>query len=170
MQHAHALRAFACNLRGQFLEGTAWLEVLLTDILAQYFCSDRRRRMFFFSEVANSMSFRSKAGLLDKIISYEFPEFHGAYPKLKKRLDEFRQFRNMLAHDHIDTSDAELSAKPSGEVTFLQYKRGQLKRVRITEEDAQQRADNANKLKKELLAIQTRLFHANPATENSAGD
>src|SRR5438067_9117812 len=87
------LHKLAAELRGKFLNGSAWIETLLGDILATYFCRDSERRGLFFSEVANDMRLSSKATLLDKILQREFPQLLKAYPRLKKRLDSLRGFR-----------------------------------------------------------------------------
>jgi hypothetical protein len=74
LAHPQALHEFAAELRGKFLNGSAWIETLLGDILATYFCGDSERRGLFFSEVANDMRLSSKATLLDKILEREFPQ------------------------------------------------------------------------------------------------
>ena len=102
---AHDLHQLACRIRGEFLNGTAWMDVLLTDIVSHYFCFERERRMLFFTEVASTMSFRAKTLLLEKVLRYEFPEVLSQYPKLRQRLDSLREFRNILAHNHLDTSE-----------------------------------------------------------------
>lgn len=122
--------------------------------------------MFFFSEVANGMPFRAKIDLLGKIIDFEFPELAQKYPNLKNRLDKFRDFRNTLAHSHIDTSAHQLAAKKRDEVTFVKYKLGKLTHVRVTAGDAKHHANQANQIRQELLAIQRRLFVSNAAPDS----
>src|SRR5437870_2868143 len=142
-QHVHDLHAFAANLRGKFLNGTAWLEVLLTDVIANYFCDDKDRRVFFFSEVANRMRFAAKTALLEKILRFKFPEFHQAHPKLREKLDSLGEFRNMLAHSHIDTTGEAVAARKRTEVSFIKYKLGRMTRVPVTSTEAQRRAEEA---------------------------
>jgi hypothetical protein len=153
-EHVHELHIFASHLRGQFLNGTAWLEVLLADVIANYFCPDRRRRMFFFSEVANGMRFSGKTALLEKILKFDFPEVHKAHPDLRKKLDSIGEFRNMLAHSHLDTRPETIAAKKRHEVSFIKYRVGELKTVFVTAEQAKSRAQDANKLRRVLLTIQ----------------
>ena len=154
LAHSQALHEFAAELRGKFLNGSAWIETLLGDILATYFCGDSERRALFFSEVANDMRFSSKAALLDKILEREFPQLRKAYPRLKQRLDSVRRFRNRLAHAHVDTSEAALAARKSDEVTFIFYEDGQMKRQQVARADAQRRANEANQLRKDLVEVQ----------------
>jgi hypothetical protein len=154
LAQSHALHEFAAELRGKFLNGSAWIETLLGDILATYFCRDSERRGLFFSEVANDMRLSSKATLLDKILQREFPQLLKAYPRLKKRLDSLRGFRNRLAHAHIDTSEHALATRKSDEVTFIFYEDGQMKRQQVTRDEAQRRANEANQLRKDLVEVQ----------------
>jgi hypothetical protein len=154
LAHSHALHEFAAELRGKFLNGSAWIETLIGDILAAYFCGDSERRGLFFSEVANDMRLSSKATLLDKILEREFPQLRKTYPRLKQRLDSLRAFRNRLAHAHIDTSEAALAAGKSDEVTFIFYEDGQMKRQQVTRAGARRRADEANQLRKDLVELQ----------------
>jgi hypothetical protein len=161
---AHELHQLACRIRGEFLNGTAWMDVLLTDILSHYFCADKQRRMFFFTEVAAVMSFRSKTSLLEKILKQEFPELVTKYPRLRDRLDSLREFRNVLAHNHLDTSDQSLAKRRPDEVVFVKYKLGKISQVRINATDAGRRAKEANQLRRELLELQRRFFRSNESS------
>ena len=147
------LHKLAAELRGKFLNKSAWIETLLGDILASYFCSDVNRRVLF-SEVANDMRSSTKAALLEKILQHSFPQLREAHPRLKKRLDSLRTFRNRLAHSHIDTSEDALAAKKFDEVTFVFYEDEEMKRQCVTRADAKRRATEANQLQNDLLDIQ----------------
>lgn len=154
LRYVQRVHEFASRLRGEFLTGSSWIEVILTAILAQYFCPDIKRRMLFFSEVANGMRLTSKIALLEKVILRDFPEFAKAHPRLTKRLEKFRDFRNVLAHSHIDTSERALRKKRANEVTFVFYKLGELAHRRVTAAEATQRANEANKVRAELIELQ----------------
>ena len=156
-EHSHRLHEFAAEIRGKFLNSTAWIETLLNDILAGYFCPNDKRRGLFFSEVVNDMRLSAKTAVLDKILQREFPDILTAYPRLRKRLDCLRKFRNRLAHAHIDTSELALTAKKVDEVTFIFYDDGQNKRQRITRAEASRRGKEANQLRDDLLKIQARV-------------
>src|SRR5882724_11192124 len=143
LDHSHALHEFASEVRGKFLNASAWIETLVADILASYFCPDAKRRGLFFSDVANDMRLSTKAVLLDKVLQHEFPQLRSAYPRLSKRLDALRIFRNRLDHSHIDTSEAALAAKKADEVTFIFYEDGKAKHQRVTRTDAKRRAEEA---------------------------
>ncbi|MBA2585896.1 MAG: hypothetical protein H0U99_05370 [Chthoniobacterales bacterium] len=68
----------------------------------------------------------------------------------------------MLAHNHIDTSEDAIAALgTTDQVTFVRYQRGEAKPVKVSTADAKQRADEANKLRRELLTIQKQFFAAN---------
>jgi len=154
LTHSKILHEFAAELRGKFLNKSAWIETLLGDILATYFCSDVNRRGLFFSEVANDMRLSAKAALPDKILQHNFPQLRETHPRLKKRLDSLRTFRNRLAHSHIDTSEHALASKQSDEVTFIFYEDGKMKHQCVTRADAQHRAAEANQLQNDLIDIQ----------------
>jgi hypothetical protein len=162
----HELHQLACRLRGEFLTGTAWIEVLLTDIVSHYFCAQKRRRMFFFTEVAAGLSFRSKTSLLHKILKYEFPELLTKHPRLRERLDSFREFRNLLAHSHLDTSEQSLAKRKPDEVLFVKYKAGKMSQVRVNAAEAGRRAEEANQLRRELLDLQRQFFRSDETSDN----
>jgi len=167
-QHAHDLKVFAIRLRGEFLNETAWFEILLTDVIANYFCPDESRRKFFFSEVANKMRFAAKTALLANILRFEFLELHKANPQLRKRLNSLGEFRNMLAHSHIDTSAEAIAARKENEVSFIKYKAGRMTRVPVTFDDARMRAKDARELRKTLLEIQRKFRGPNIADQKPA--
>jgi hypothetical protein len=152
-------------MRGEFLTATAWMDVLLTDIVSHYFCPDKNRRTFFFTEVAGALNFRSKTLLLEKILNYEFPDLLVKHPRLRERLDSLREFRNVLAHNHLDTSKESLAKRKPGEAVFVKYKLGKKSQVWISDDDARRHAEKANQLQRELIELQRRFFRSN---ENSS--
>jgi len=153
-EQSKRLHALAVELRGNFLGGTTWVEPLLSDIIAGYFCGSSPRRSLFFSEVAHRMPFERKSRLICLFLKHEFPNLHANYPNLERQLDELRGFRNVLAHAHIDTSEAALSIEVRDEVTFVTYKDGERRLLRVTCDDAATRADEANQLRDYLQTIQ----------------
>ena len=148
------LHQFAAQLRGKFLNGAAWIDMLLCEIITSYFCTSQNRRKLFFSEVGVDINLYRKTELLLKILKHEFPAILVAYPSLQEQLNAFRKFRNRLAHSHIDTSKLALRAKTTDEVTFIFYEDGKTKHQRVTRADAQLRAKEANQLRDDLLGIQ----------------
>ena len=168
-EYSHELHELAVNMRGEFLQGSTWTEMLISDILALYFCPQFNRRSLFFSEIAYGMRFVSKVELLQKVISRDFPNFKESHPGFVRRLDKFRVFRNLLAHGHIDTSPEALSSRKPDEVTFVVYKAGEPKRRRVTVDEATKQADEANELRGQLLEIQRHLFAINQNQLKSSG-
>ena len=118
----------------------AWIETLLSDIIARYFCVDEHGRSLFFSDIALEMNLRRKTELLITLLNRDFPTILTAHPRLKDQLEALRSFRNRLAHSHIDTSKPALSATTRDEVTFIYYRTGKTQRQAVTREDAQQQA------------------------------
>src|SRR5438552_9230084 len=64
LAQSKTLHKLAAELRGKFLNKSAWIETLLGDILSSYFCSDVNSRVLF-CELENDMRLSSKAELLD---------------------------------------------------------------------------------------------------------
>jgi hypothetical protein len=154
LEYVHSVHQLASNIRGEFLNGATWIEFILSDLLAHYFSPNEQRRTLFFSEVANGMTFAWKVAVLEKVVLREFPKFEESFPRFAKRLDKFREFRNVLAHNHIDTSKQALAERKPNEVTFILYRLGQLTRRRVTLAEAIQQAKNANVLRAELIELQ----------------
>ena len=152
------LHAFAEELRGKFLTGAAWIETLLSDVIANYFCADEQRRSLFFSDIALEISLRRKTELLMTLLKKDFPTMLTKHPRLKHQLEALRLFRNRLAHSHTDTSKPALSAATPDEVTFIYYRNGKMQRQKVTRADAQQRAREANQLRRALIAIQANII------------
>jgi hypothetical protein len=158
LSSSHRLHDFANEVRGKFLTGAAWIEMLLSDIIATYFCTNEQRRPLFFSEIAVELSLYRKTELLIKLLKQEFPTIVTSHPRLKTQLDGLRTFRNLLAHSHIDTSRSALSTRTQNEVTFIYYRNGKTERQKVTRADAQQRAKEVNQLRSTLIAIQARVM------------
>jgi len=160
LDQSHRLHEFAAELRGKFLNGVAWIDIVLAEILAQYFCQNEKRQALFFSEIANDLRFAAKSAVLEKILQREYPKVLASYPRLRQRLDKLRMFRNRLAHAHIDTSEATLNTKTPDEVTFIFYDDGKVKRQRVTRADASRRAKEANQLRSDLVKIRSIILGA----------
>ena len=154
---SHQLHKLANEIRGKFLTGATWIEILLSDILATYFCTSEQRRLLFFSVVAVEMSLYRKTELLVKLLRFEYPEMLMKYPRLESQLQVFRSFRNLVAHSHIDTSKPALGTTTQDEVTFIYYRNGKVKHRKVTRKDAQQRAKEANSLRDALVVIQSHI-------------
>ena len=161
LEYSHELHEFASIMRGEFLNGATWIEVILSDILGRYFCESEKRRSLFFSEIGNKLSFARKVALFERIILSEFPDFEKTSPDFKRRLDAFLEFRNVLAHCHIDTSTPTLTKRKPNEVTFIIYKPGKMVRRRVTAAEAAERANDINALRTQLIRFQEMLSAKN---------
>jgi hypothetical protein len=150
-EYAHELHKFASHMRGEFLTGATWIEVILSDIIGRYFCGNAKRRILFFSEVANKIGFARKIALFEQVILSEFPQFEKSCPQFKRRLDAFLEFRNVLAHSHIDTTARALAKRKRDEVTFIIYKCGKMVRRRVTADEGERRANDINALRPHLI-------------------
>ena len=152
---ASQLHKFAAELRGKFLNGTTWIEPLLSEIITSYFCKRKRRNRLFFFEIAGEMTLERKGQLLVKVLKHEFPAMLRNYPLIEQQLGHLRSFRNLLAHAHIDTSRVALQKRTDrDDVTFVRYRKGKTERYRVTRRDAQRRAKDANELRHALGDIE----------------
>jgi hypothetical protein len=158
LEYSHELHKFASHMRGEFLNGATWIEVILSDILGRYFCASEKRRNLFFSEIGNKMTFSRKVALFEQIILGEFSDFEKTCPDFKRRLDAFLEFRNVLAHSHIDTSRPTLAKRKPNEVTFIIYKRGKVVGRRVTAAEGERRAKDINALRPLLIKFQEMLL------------
>ena len=98
-QRLDALHAMMREIRGTSIDQAIWIDVLVTDMLASFFCSDKERRALLSSEVLSGRdsSFSGRLEVLERIAKKWFPEFVSKHAQTFKRLDKIRRFRNRLA-------------------------------------------------------------------------
>jgi hypothetical protein len=66
LKNSHKLHKFASELRGKFLNGATWIDMVLCEIITSYFCTNQNRRTLFFSDVGVDISLYRKTELLSK--------------------------------------------------------------------------------------------------------
>src|SRR5690348_5108176 len=69
-QQLNRLHELAKHVRGAFMDQAIWIDVIVTDILAEYFAPDAAKRMLLSSDViaGPDSSFSSRIQLLRKIL------------------------------------------------------------------------------------------------------
>ena len=150
------LYALAQQFRGSFMEQAIWIDVIITDILAQYFVPNEDKRMLLSSDVlaGPDISFSGRISILERIISRSYSSFAQEAPKFCDRLNKIRRFRNRLAHAHLDTSD-NLLAKWSGDrIQIIFYEDGQAKTQVITVKENNDRLQECSGVMLELAKLQ----------------
>lgn len=154
------MKEWAVHLRGEFLHECAWIEALLADVLSQYFCSDPQRRKLLFTNYGWT-TFDKKVDLLLAVLDLSFPKLKKQFPKLNRMFKDNRDFRNILAHNHIDTSAAAVQSATG--VGFVKYERGSKIIFTVTAEDAKARAAEAQALREILIVIQSAVVASPPS-------
>ena len=147
-ENLRSIAELAARLRGYFISRTVWLDMLVSDIIASYFCQRERRRDLFFSEIVNGgdITFSKKIDLLIAILRFDFPDLLKQSPKLKDDLDNIRRLRNRMAHSH--------------QFTIIFYEGGQTKEQVITPDDIETRIHKATNLQVQLTNIQDKISKA----------
>jgi hypothetical protein len=133
--HVKELRDLSVNIRGKFLDSTTYVEGLLSECLANYFCPDPKRRKVLFSEVlsSGSFTFSAKLKVLKAILKRELRSFGNEHPTLTKDLSDTMELRNKLAHAHLDTSFETIAKKGRRDcVRFISYNGGETEALEIS--------------------------------------
>jgi hypothetical protein len=155
-QRLNHLYELAKHVRGAFMDQAIWIDVIVTDILAQYFAPDTNKRMLLSSDViaGPDASFSSRIRLLQKILLRSYTSFAQEFPKLCDQLDKIRRFRNRLAHAHLDTSDAFMSKGYEDRIQLVFFEDGSEKTQMITIEESNVRLKECSDVVRQLLALQ----------------
>jgi hypothetical protein len=152
----NALYALVREIRGASIDQTIWLDLLVTDILANFFCSDKERRAVVSSEVltGRDATFSGRLDVLEKTTKASFPEFAATRAALFGQLGKVRRFRNRLAHAHVDTSDAFLSKGYTDRIQLVFHEGGVEKTHVITIEEFRERLSEGSQAMLALLELQ----------------
>jgi hypothetical protein len=88
------------KVRGAYLVACSEIDTLLTEIIARYFCDNRRKRENLIDLLVNQrLQLGPKIQLLNEILKRDYPEYmrqHGA--GLIERLRKINELRTKLAH------------------------------------------------------------------------
>jgi hypothetical protein len=154
----------ARDVRGSFMEQAIWIDVVVTDILAQYFAPDKDKRMLLSSDVlaGPNSSFGDRIKLLEKVVSRSYRSFAQECPNLSDRLDKIRRFRNRLAHAHLDTSDEFIAKGHKDRIQITFYQDGTAKSQVVTVEESNNRLKECSAVMTQLLKLQALLAAASP--------
>ncbi len=138
------------------MDQAIWIDVLIVDILAQYFCGDADRRAILSGEVLGgaSSSFNKNIALLKKVVARSYPDFKEKCPDLFPLLERIRTFRNRLAHARVDTSPEALAAEPINSIRFISFKDGVPDYLEVTGPDSDKRLGECSKVVYALFELQ----------------
>ncbi|HVZ87365.1 MAG TPA: hypothetical protein VHG72_10380 [Polyangia bacterium] len=140
-QKLNVLYELTKSIRGALIDQAIWADVLVTDILAEFFVPDQKRRMLLLSDVltGRDATFSGRCAVLEKVVASFYPAFHKQHAKLFDELSKIRRTRNRLAHAHLDTNDEFLSKDHTDRIQLVFYEDGERKQQVITVEEFQQR-------------------------------
>ena len=73
----NALHSMMSQIRGTSIDQAIWIDVLVTDMLANFFCVDKERRALLSSEVLSGRdsTFSGRLEVLEQIAKKWFPQF-----------------------------------------------------------------------------------------------
>ena len=155
-QELNALHVLMREIRGTSIDQAIWLDVLVTDILASFFCADTERRALLSSDVltGRDATFSGRVDVLRKIAEKWFPEFVANRSDLFDGLDKIRRFRNRLAHSHLDTSEAFLAKGYTDRIQLVFHEDGTRKTQVVTVAEFQERLKEGTQVTFSLLELQ----------------
>lgn len=167
----NALHALMREIRGTSIDQAIWLDVVVTDILASFFCADTERRALLSSDVltGRDATFSGRVDVLEKIAKKWFPEFVANHINLFDGLDKIRRFRNRLAHSHLDTSEAFLAKGYTDRIQLVFHEDGTGKTQVVTVAEFKERLRDATQVMFSLLELQ-KLITPNRALQATCVD
>ena len=91
--------------RGEIISRTVNLERIIDTVIASYFCHDtvKRDELLFLLLSTERISWENKRQIMQWILEKYAPDLKKQYPDIFKDLQEIGEFRNVLAHNHLDT-------------------------------------------------------------------
>jgi hypothetical protein len=123
----------ATQIRGPILDHAISIDLLITEFLTLYFCPKDDRRRLPQSEVfSGASSFSKNINLLKIVLEQSFPSFKAQNPHLIAQLNEFREFRNLLAHGFLDTTPEWMGEEHTDRIQLVGLKKGKAKTVVVT--------------------------------------
>jgi len=155
-KYLNRIHDLARHVRGSFMEQAIWIDVLVADILAQYFAPDEDKRALLISEVLTGQgsTFSRNINTLRKVVSRSYASFSEEYPDFFSQLEKIRKFRNRLAHAHLDTSDKFIAEGHEDRIRIVFYEDGIAKTQVITVEDSNKRLGESSAVLSQLLKLQ----------------
>ena len=123
------------DIRGRIIDHSIHVEMSLSNLLAEYFCSDNKKVGLCLSIVFNSgdLTFSSKVKILKTILDTAERELGIFYPKLIDNLESIRKTRNRVAHSKLDTSESFLKHKHTDRIQLKFYGEGETKQMTISD-------------------------------------
>jgi len=153
----------AFDLRGYFLDQVIWVETIMSDLLATYFCGPYKegnvRRQLLLMSLFNTgrFSFDDKINLFEEMLEYEnYPKKQSA-SKLIHKLRVMHDFRNKLSYNLVKAS-LSVSRRSKSGVIELEYEgKAGRKTERWTQKQIHDKLEEVQNVMEEMVAIHERL-------------
>lgn len=112
------------DLRGAIINDVIFLERVIDDFIANYFCTDTIKRDELMELVLTNERYAlgSKIEVMVRILKKHYPEFYKEYPNIKGELDFISEKRNVLAHVLLDTTNEGIENEIMGFIRFKNAK------------------------------------------------
>lgn len=153
----------AFELRGYFLDQVIWVESIMSDLLATYFCGPYRegnvRRQLLLMGLFNTgrFSFEDKIELFEDMLEQEnYPKKQQAL-NLVRKLRSVHDFRNKLSYNLVKAS-LSVSKRSKTGIIELEYEgMGGRKTESVSQKTIQDKLVEVQEVMEELVAIHDRI-------------
>ena len=148
----------ATRISGFILALTSLTELVIANIIADYYSEnlDKRNKMFY--EISENLRLDQKRRTLMRILTEtSFQNTMAHYPNLNHRLERLRDLRNRVAHSFPDTSDEFLAKRYSDRVRYVWYKNGQKDSIDLTYVDAESQIRECSRLFLDMEEIRRKI-------------
>lgn len=149
---------YTCYLwRGALLSELIYLERLIDDYIARYFCENidkAKEMMTLILCVGGGPTFDVKQAAFIYLLEDKKHPFYQKHPKIKKDLKFVIEFRNLLAHHLLDSSPEAIEAFNDSNLRFKKFGKKEKDTITVTNKEY---TDNVNTIRKYSSAIQFEL-------------
>lgn len=142
------------------------LENTLSESLGQYFFPNEPTKSAKFISLVlyeTNLSFKAKIDLFLKILEQDYPNIKSKYPKIADDFEDFRKFRNIIAHSNIDKNPKTVVKNPKI-IRLDYYKNGKKDKVSYTQDMVSDRLHLTTKIMKVLYEFQKEIKKSNTKT------
>lgn len=158
------VHALATRIRGDFMGQAIAIDILIADILANYFTPNNERRMLLQSEVLSTSTFSKNINVLKAVVKHSFASFNKSNPEVLSDLDELRMFRNKLAHALLDLSDEWMAQGHTDRIRLLSFNKGKPVHSIITIADSNKALGKASVILFGLVKLQEMVLGMAPVS------
>jgi hypothetical protein len=162
------VHTLATRIRGDFMGQAIAIDILIADILANYFTPNNERRMLLQSEVFSTSTFGKNINVLKAVVKHSFASFNKSNPEVLSDLDELRMFRNKLAHALLDLSDEWMAQGHTDRIRLLSFNKGKPVHSIITIEDSNKALGKASVILFGLVNLQKMVLGTAPVSGTGA--